>query len=501
MEVAAATAADHGRRRLESRGSVSRLGLPEDGWLLIAGLAISGGIVAGMFLESTTLMGLAAFAALLLGVLYPPLGLIVLALMGPLRPPPAIPAPGFNLILVAAILLGCVYRLPFNRTRLNASRPLLLLSAFVLYVFIQQLPDMATGYVGSRSHDVGFLFYQLLTGLGTVVAAGFVLRGRSPYPFVVALLLSATFAAVLGIVTADGVPFAGLANLMSPSDVASRAAGPFGNPNSFGQFLAYASVLVAGLFVTSHSLRIRATLLVMVGVMAFAVSLSLSRGAIATLFAGLVALAFARSRALGFAAVVVALVLVIVGYPMFVEWRLTTETGSASSAAAAELAASDEGRLSAVLAGPALFAMSPIFGIGFGQYKYMSALVADQGAGLVAHNWYGTVLAEQGLLGIILWLLTLVSIAVWLRSRPALPRSIGFAMLGALVVGCLFLEPPTSFQTSVVPAILLTAALVGAWERRAVGVGTEGQRTSAGAGHQTGTGRRLVEAAGRRTGA
>ena len=468
---------------------------------MIAGLAISSGIVAGMFLESTTLMVLAAFAALLMGVLYPPLGLIVLALMGPLRPPLAVPAPGFNLLLVAAILMGCVYRLPISRTRLRASPPLLLLSAFVLYAFIQQLPDMATGYAGSRSHDVGFLFFQLLTGLGTIVAAGFVLRGRSPYPFIAALMLSATLAAVLGIVTADGVPHTGLANLMAPSDVASRATGPFGNPNSFGQLLAYASALAAGWFVSSHSLRLRAALLAMVGVMAFAVSLSLSRGAIATLLAGLVALAFARSRALGFAAVVVSLVLVIVGYPLFVEWRLTTETGAASSEAAAELALSDEGRLGAILAGPALFAMSPIFGIGFGQYEYMSALVTDRGAGLVAHNWYGTVLAEQGLLGIVLWLLTLISIGMWLRSRPSRAQSIGFAVFGALIVGCLFLQPPTSFQLTVLPAIVLTAALVGAWEGRAEVVGNEGQRTDAGGGHRNGTLRRPMEATGRRTGA
>lgn len=501
MAVAAATAADHGHAALVSRGLVGRAGLLEDGRLLIAGLAISGGIVAGMFLESGTLMVVAALAAFVTGLFFPGLGLVVLAFMGPLRSPPAIPAPGFNVILVAAILLGCVYRLPISRTRLRVSPPLLLLFAFVLYAFVQQIPDMATGYAGVRSHDVGYLFFQLLTGLGTVVAAGFVLRGRSPYPFIVALLMSATFAAVLGIVTADGVPYAGLANLLAPSDVASRATGPFGNPNSFGQLLAYATALAAGWFASTHSLRLRAGLLVAVGIMGYAVSLSLSRGAVATLFAGLVALAFTRSRAMGFAAVGAALVLVIVGYPMFVEWRLTTEAGSASSAAVAQLAASDEGRLGAVLAGPALFATSPIFGIGFGQYKYMSALVTDQGAGLVAHNWYGTVLAEQGLVGIVLWLLMLVTVGVWLQSRPARPRSIGFAMLGAVIVGCLFLEPPTSFQTSVLPTIVLTGALVGDWAGRTRATGTEGQRTPAGAGHRPGKARRPVEAAGRRMGA
>jgi O-antigen ligase len=195
------------------------------------------------------------------------------------------------------------------------------------------------------------------------------------------------------------------------------------------------------------------------------------------------------------------LVLVILGYPLFVEWRLTTEAGSASAAAAAELAGSDQSRFSAILAGPALFAMSPIFGIGFGQYQYMSALVTDQGAGLVAHNWYGTVLAEQGLLGIVVWLLMLVAVATWLRSRQARPRSIGFAVFGAFVVGCLFLQPPTSFQMTVLPAIVLTGTLVGDWGGRTTAAGAKEPRTPAAAGHRQGTAHRPVETTGRPIGA
>lgn len=478
-------------RRLMGRGD----GI-EDRWLMIAGLAISGGIVTGMSAGSAFVMAVASLAAFVAGVLFPPLGLVVLAFMGPLRPPLAVPAPGFNIMLVAAILLGCVYRLPVNRNRLIVSPPLLLLFAFVLYVFVQQLPEMATGYAGTRAHDLGFLFFQLLTGLGTVVAAGFVMRDRSPYPFLVALLLSATFAAVLGILTNGEGPHAWLENLMSPANIGGRVTGTFGNPNAYGQSLAYGIVLAAGWMTFTRSLRLRAALLAAIGIMVYAVSLSLSRGAIATLLAGLVVLAFARGRAIGFAAVGVALALVIVGYPLFVEFRLTTDRGSASSAVVAQLNESDEGRLDAILAGPELFATSPIFGIGFGEYEYSSALVTVQGGGLVAHNWYGTVLAEQGLLGIALWLLMLVTVVGWLRSRPAIPRSIGFAILGAAVVGCLFLQPPTSFQMSVLPIIVLTGAVVGDWGGRIAATGNDGQGRRAAAGHRPGTVRRPVEAAG-----
>ena len=474
MAVATATATPRGRAAVATRGLLARARPREDGRLLIAGVAIAGAIVTGMVLKSDALMMAGSLAAIVAGLAYPALGLVVLAFMGPLKSPSVIPAPGFDLALVVVILLGCVYRLPIERPRLQASTPLLLLLAFGLYVFVQQLPDMVSGYAGDRSHEVGYLFFQLLAGLGTVVAAGFILRGRSPYPVLAALLLSAMFAAILAIVTADSVPFAGLSNLVPRPDVGSRAAGPFGNPNVFGQLVAYASVLAVGWFASTQSRPLRAALLAALGIMAYAISLSLSRGAVAALLAGLVTLAFVRSRTLGLATVAAALIVVIVGYPLFVDWRLTTETGSASSAAVVEMAASDESRLSAVLAGPALFAMSPVFGIGFGQYKFMSALVADEGGGLVAHNWYGTVLAEQGLTGVVLWLLMLVGVGAWLRSRPPIPRSIGAAMLCATVTGCLFLALPINFQVAVLPLLVVTAALVADWTPGGPGRATSG---------------------------
>jgi hypothetical protein len=466
MAVAAARAAGQGRASAASPGLVARFAANQDLRLLVAGFALWVGILTGMFLESSLMVAVAA-AAFGAAVLYPPLGLVVLAFMGPLRQPQEIPAPGFSMILVGAILLGCVYRLPQIRGRFRARAPLLFLIALLVYVFAQQLPEMATGYASDRAHDIGFLFYQLCTGLGTIVAAGILLRGRSPYPVLVAVLFSATFAALLAITTANGVPIPGLANLLAPSDISFRATGPFGNPNSFGQLLAYGGVLAAGWVANSHSVRVRVGLVILVGVMAYALSLSLSRGAIATLLAGLVVLAFARSRALGLLTVTAALALVVVGYPLFVELRLSTEAGGVNAESLAQLAASDEGRLDAILAGPELFAISPIFGIGFGQYEYLSAVVTGQPEGIVAHNWYGTVLAEQGLLGIVLWALALIAASRWLRERPARPRSIGFALLGAFAVGCMFLSVPTSFQMSTIPIVVLTAALVADWGRSA----------------------------------
>jgi O-antigen ligase len=144
---------------------------------------------------------------------------------------------------------------------------------------------------------------------------------------------------------------------------------------------------------------------------------------------------------------------------------MTTLIGDTAAGAQLNLSDSDGGRLEAILAGPALFALSPIFGIGFGQYRFMAPQVTDGGAGMVAHNWYGTVLAEQGIVGVILWSLLLITVVVWMRRRPSAPRRVGIAMLSAACFGSLFTMPPQHYQTGFVPAMVLTAALVANWSR------------------------------------
>jgi O-antigen ligase len=284
---------------------------------------------------------------------------------------------------------------------------------------------------------------------------------------------------------------------MSPADVANRLTGPFGNPNAFGQLLAYGMVLAIAWFTITTSSRLRTMLVVAVGILGWALAESLSRGGAATLLAGLVVLAFARGRTIGIAAVTFALAVVIVGYPLFVEFRLTTERGAASSEVLGELNASDEGRLDAILAGPELFATSPIFGVGFGQYQYASASLSGATEGLVAHNWYGTVLAELGLVGIVLWLAILLTVSRWLRRRPKRPRSIGFAVFGAFTVGCLFLQPPTSFQLSTLPIIAIAAALLADWGEGDAAAEAEPRRQSGSRGTRHAPARRSSERAAR----
>jgi O-antigen ligase len=414
-------------------------------------------------------MTAAALAAFVAAIVSPPTGLAIIALMAPLKSPLVIPAPGFNTILIAATLLGCVYRLPIDRPSLRVRAPLLLLLAFVIYVTAQQAPEMLSGYAGSDGHYVGYLFGQLLTLAVLVVAAAWVLRGRPPGPFIAAGILSALFAAILAVATFSHPATGLLGNLIGVSGVdLTRVMGPFGDPNYFGLFMATAIAAAVALIVVTRPLPLRLLLLAISIVMGVALAISLSRGALLALSAGLLGLAFSRSWRVGILSVGILAVLALVVYPLFFEWRVTADAGASSSAQAyAILAQSDGARIAAGLAGALLFASSPLFGVGFGHYPSLSGQFT--GFRIESHDWYANVLAEQGIVGIVLWFSMLAAVAIMMRhaSRPA--RTVGYAVLVTYCVGSAFLQPPDSVQTSAFAVIVIVAALVGRWSDDAEG--------------------------------
>ena len=453
-------------QQVETRASwprttrVGRLG-PSEYRPLLAALPIAAAIVAGMALDLAPLMTGGALVAFVAAIVSPPTGLAIVALMAPLKSPLVIPSPGFNTVLVGATLLGCVYRLPIDRPTLRASAPLMLLLGFVLYVSVQQMPELLSGYSGTDGHLVGYLFEQVLTLAGLVVAAAYVLKGRTPGPFVGAGLLSAFIAAVLAIATSSNLATDPLGNLFGVSDANARVVGPFGDPNYFGLFEATAIAAALAWMVVARSLPLRLLLLGTSAVLALSLTVALSRGALVALSAGFVSLAFTRSRRAGLLAIGVVVVLAAFAYPLFVQWRVAADTGGLSVQAYAGLAESDQARVAAALAGPQLFASAPLFGIGFGHYSLMSAPYV--GFPIESHNWYVNVLAEQGIVGIALWIAMLSAVAAALHRAARSARSVGYAVLVTYMVGSAFLEPPNSVQTSAFAVIVIVAALAGDW--------------------------------------
>jgi len=260
---------------------------------------------------------------------------------------------------------------------------------------------------------------------------------------------------------ASGPPFAGL---LATTDIGVRAAGPFVNPNYMGTFAVAVLVAIAGVW-TAVSSSLGRLLLVAVAVLCLvAMVQAQSRGAFLAGFAGIAAIVWLRSRPLAVAIVGVGLIGAVLIYPAFVEWRLTNLRGDVTDAGYVAMTESDDARLNATLAGPAMFLSEPIVGVGFGEFVEKSVTVSGLDTGINAHNWYVNVLAEQGITGGLLWLGATLAFANELRRRRGAARLVGIGVFTTLVVGFLFLEGPTSFQLVAVPSMFLIAALVSDWD-------------------------------------
>ena len=155
-------------------------------------------------------------------------------------------------------------------------------------------------------------------------------------------------------------------------------------------------------------------------ILAIAVLITLSRGALITALVGLAAVGLTQSRKIAISVVLLSLAGVFIVYPAFVDWRLTNLLGSASAAAFQATAESDAGRLTGALAGFSLFLTSPLFGVGFG--RYLAAAVQIPGVSNSAHNWYTYMLGEQGIVGALLYISVLASLIPGLRALPSRPR-------------------------------------------------------------------------------
>jgi O-antigen ligase len=427
------------------------------------GLAIGVVILVGIALGSVPLQLAGSVAAFGAALVSPFAGLATLAFMVSLKSPPAIAAPGFNTLLVIAILIGYVYRLPIDRPRLRPSAPILLLLGYILYVAVQQLPAFLAGYADDTSHHIGYLFIQLATLVTLAVAATLVLRGRNHVPFLAAGLLGALIAAVLAIAVYV-LPVGSVGSLVDYPDATVRVVGPFGDPNYFGLFQATAIAACGGAFVLARSSRIRFVLAAVAVILLIGMAIALSRAALLALAIGLIAMAFTRGRRIGFLTIGLLAALAITAYPLFLVQRLTADAGALSVAqASVGLQRSDASRLAAALVGPQMWATSPIFGIGFGEYPLTTSRFI--GYSIESHNWYMNILAEQGLVGVALWIPMLAATALRVVRLEPIARTIGVAVFVTYVVGSTFLEPPLSVQTSAFAVIVTIAALVGDWSR------------------------------------
>lgn len=104
-----------------------------------------------------------------------------------------------------------------------------------------------------------------------------------------------------------------------------------------------------------------------------------------------------------------------------------------------------------------MFFESPLFGIGLGRY------IEESQVGLSSHNWYVSVGAEMGVVGIVLWVLFIASIIIGLRNAQPSARTVGYSILAAWTAASLTLEVPAAYQVTGPTLIILASAVAARW--------------------------------------
>ncbi len=233
----------------------------------------------------------------------------------------------------------------------------------------------------------------------------------------------------------------------------------FFDPNIYGRFLALVMIAVCTGLLWSAERRATRLAAAVLALLWAGLLLTLSESSFAALLAGLVVLAAlrwsVRATALVTALLAVAATVVVLALPNVTHIHL-------HSSASAN--ASTSGRLALVKGGLALFAQRPLQGYGSGSFS-VEYRNHHHGGGALAtttsHTIPVTVAAEQGIIGLIPYLMLLG--ALLLRLRGAAPSPLRAALAAALVglvvhtlFYAAFLEDPFSWAL-----IALTATLPG----------------------------------------
>lgn len=428
---------------------------------VIAALAVAlpGSLVIG-------LMGLTVVAS----AVFPAAGLAALCMVLPQQDPDVLRAFGLKLPIIAAIAFGYAVRMIAARERPNVRVGWVAAAGYLGLALATSLPFLS-GLQGDAGVAAAARFLQLVGG-GTIVAiVAHHYAQRDPRALARLAAASSAFTAFLGIVqfvgeTAVWAPLGGL--FPAQEGALARITGPFQNPNYYALFVGLGLVMTLGIAMMDS--RHRRFLVAMLVPLVVAMAATFSRGGAAAVAVGLLVLLGFRNRR---AAVVAAMLLLVVGaaaYPYLVDARLERSSTGGLANAQSGLEESDAERWEAVAAGGSLFALDPVFGVGFGQYEYVSPRFLGSSPATSAHNQYVKILAEQGLVGLLMASAVLAGAAVGLRESRSPLRATAIAMLATYGISGLFLEPLTTLQTSGMLWIVVGATLAAAGPRVAIPV-------------------------------
>ena len=419
-----------------------------DRWPLIVGSLLGVAILAGIALRLPgNVVQALALVTVVVAVVSPGAGLATLALTIPLPEPPGFAWLAYPALLAGATAYGSVLASAAWQSRPRLTALGVLVIGYLAVAAVSAVPGL-TGLDAERTVNAAARLFQVGGGLVLVAVSWSYFSRRDPRPHLVLVVCAASLAGLLGIAQyaagpgAAGLPFGGLI-IDPPGDVIARANGPFSNPNYFGYFLAVALVLTLALAATGGRMRILALASLPIGI---GLLLTFSRGALLAAGLGIVAVIWTRSRVAGFALAIVALVVFVAFIPTFLELR-TGVTGVPPPETFGD-DISDSGRFEAMLSAFPVWRLDPIFGAGFGQYDAESAWFVGSSPATSSHNEYLSLVAEQGIIGIALFVALAGLTAARSIGRPGWSRDVALAPLVAYAAGAMIIEPLASLQTS-----------------------------------------------------
>lgn len=377
------------------------------------------------------------------GILSAPMfGLLILPVATPfLSWVPPTPIPGLNPLNVllfsifGTFALGRVLqRRPlFRKNHLGVTIGLMLLLCAVSIVRGAAFP---TGY-GFNGLDAGLQLFRSATTFATyfivlAMANGLSDRKRITWAVIVGLLAESLITIQYGRNGSGG-----------------RAIGSLGQSNELGSFLALFAVVAVALLPGVKHWFGKLVLLGTFVAACVAIMMSLSRGGMLALVAGVVIVGWRSSR-VGFAILIAALLLSPLWAPDYVKERIMSSQVEVEGSDDVALDMAAEARLQTWQSILQVVSEHPIEGVGFTGLGYvlpdMGSLLGLEEVKDSAHNTYLRMLAEMGILGIVLfvWLLVkclMLAEATIRKARNPFDRSLGVGLLGAavsLAVSCAF---------------------------------------------------------------
>jgi O-antigen ligase len=401
-------------------------------------------------------VGMIALSALI-AVIWPATGLAMFALVMPLREAEILVPVRFNAIMAGAIALGCLLRLPIDRLPLRVHPGIVLLLGYLLISALSIVP-LLSGHPLNWTPSALNILLRLGTGVALFLSASYLFRLMSSRTVIALAISGATIAALLALAdTLNVLPFESVTRGLVDNTGRLRASGAFADPNFFGLYMATAAVFVSGVIAVARW-RVKLLLLPVVVLLFACVALSYSRSAYIGAIAVMVVLIGLRSRIAGLVLLVVIAILAVTLYPAFLEARQGALLSQADRYA---MLLSQETRAKVAVAALAMFAAYPLFGVGFGVFQYMSLPYIEGGTAdsTYSHDQYLNVLAEQGIVGVVMVaaMLVLLTIAVVRSSSPL--RQAALAMGATYLAASLFLHSATVFQSASLIWLVMAAVL------------------------------------------